>query len=46
MSKSKTTQRYRDAKTGKFLTDQQGKRRDQATVIRERIPKRGHGDTK
>ena len=42
----KTTLRYRDAKTGHFLTDAQGKRRNQATVVRERVPKPGRGDTK
>ena len=45
-SKAKTTLRYRDAKTGQFLTDNQGKRRDQAKVVRERVPKPGRGDTR
>jgi hypothetical protein len=44
-SPSKTTLRYRDAKTGRLLTDQQGQRRDPAKVVRERIPKPGYGDT-
>lgn len=43
---SKTTLRFRDAKSGQFLTDNQGKRRNQATVVRERVPKPGHGDTR
>ena len=42
---SKTTLRYRDAKSGHFLTDAQGKRRDPAKVVRERVPKPGRGDT-
>ena len=44
--RSKTTLRYRDAKTGLFLTDQQGKRRPPAKVVHERVPKPGFGDTK
>ena len=43
---SKTTLRYRDAKNGRLLTDQQGKRRDPAKVVRERVPKPGRGDTR
>lgn len=43
---SKTTTRYRDAGSGRFLTDRQGERRNPNTVVRERVPKPGHGDTK
>ena len=43
---SKTTRRYRDAGTGRFLTDQQGQRRKPENVVRERVPKPGYGDTK
>lgn len=42
----KTTPRYRDAKTERFLTDRQGGSRDPAKVVRERVPRPGHGDTR
>lgn len=45
-SGSKTTLRYRDAKTGLLLTDKQGKARKPENVVRERVPKSGRGDTK
>jgi|GEM_PF-6701299 len=41
----KTTPRYRDVKTEKFLTDRQGKQRNPAKVVHERIPKPGYGNT-
>ena len=45
-SGAKTTLRYRDAKTGHFLTDRQGQKRKPENVVRERVPKPGRGDTK
>ena len=45
-SNSKTTIRHRDAGTGRFLKEQQAQRRPANTVIRERVPKPGYGDTK
>jgi len=45
-SNSKTSIRYRDAGNGKFLKESQAKRRSKNTVIRERVPKPGYGDTK
>lgn len=44
--KSKTTLRYRDAGTGRFLTDRQGERKPKNQVVHERVPKPGRGDTK
>jgi len=43
---SKTSIRYRSAGNGRFMTEQQAKRRSSNTVIRERVPKPGYGDTK
>ena len=43
--RSKTTLRYRDAGTGRFLTDKQGERKPKNRVVRERVPKPGFGDT-
>lgn len=45
-SGSKTTTRYRDAGSGRFLTDRQAERRPANKVVHERVPKPGHGDTK
>jgi hypothetical protein len=44
--KSKTTLRYHDAGTGRFLTDKQGERKPKNQVVHERVPKPGFGDTK
>jgi len=43
---SKTVTRYRDAKTGRLLTDRQGQAKPPSQVVRERVPKKGYGDTK
>jgi len=43
---SKTTIHYRNAGNGRYMTEQQAKRRRPETVIRERVPKPGYGDTK
>lgn len=45
-SKSKTTVKYRDAGSGEFITERTAKQRSPNTVIRERVPKPGYGDTK
>jgi hypothetical protein len=42
---TKTVTRYRDAKTGRLLTDQKGKQMPPEKVVRERVPKKGYGDT-
>ena len=42
---SKVDKKYRDAKTGKFLTDKEGQSRDPSKTTRESVPKPGHGDT-
>lgn len=46
MSKeSKTTLRYRDTTTGRLLPDRIGQIMPKPLVVRERMPKPGHGDT-
>lgn len=45
MSKKKTHTGYRDAKTGRFITEEKAKRNPD-TTIKERIPNPGRGDTK
>lgn len=45
MAKSKTFRLGRDAGTGRFIPVNEAKRRPRTTTV-ERIPKRGHGDTK
>lgn len=42
---SKTTQRGRNASTGRFTTVEKAKN-NPATHVVERVPKPGHGDTK
>jgi hypothetical protein len=44
-SKSKSTLHWRDAETGRFLTDKQAERKPPSQVVHERVPKPGHGDT-
>ena len=43
-SKSKTSLRGRDAKTGQFITVEKARKRPATTVV-ERVPKPGYGDT-
>jgi hypothetical protein len=43
---SKTTVRYRDSGNGQCITEKRAKRRSKKTVVRERVPKPGYGDTK
>ena len=43
-SSSKTTERGRDARTGRFIPVREARRRPATTVV-ERVPKPGHGDT-
>jgi len=44
MAKTKTFKAYRDTRTGKFIREENASRRP-ATVVVERIPKVGRGDT-
>lgn len=45
-SGSKTTVRYRDAGNGQFITERKANRGVPNTVVRERVPNPGYGDTK
>ena len=44
--KATTVTRYRDSSSGRFLTDRKGDRKPPHEVVRERIPKPGHGTSK
>jgi hypothetical protein len=45
MSKSKTSLRGRDARTGEFTTVEKARRYPDRFIV-ERVPKPGYGDTK
>ena len=45
VNKTKTVTRYRSAKSGRFLTEQKAKKLSKNTVVKERVPKPGYGDT-
>ena len=40
---TKTVTKYRDAATGLFLSVPDALKRDPGTVVKERVPKPGHG---
>ena len=40
-STSNSTLRYRDARTGRLVTDRKGQSMPKANVVRERVPKPG-----
>ena len=42
----KTRTQYRSARTGRFLTANQAKRKPASQVVKERVPLPGRGDTR